>query len=658
VNKDPATFVAYLSPNLQTPEVEPIFDLQLWKEKMAEIPSDQHPTGSNWTSKDGLVYFHKDGQRLLWVPPSLRQLVLRLHHDPPSVGHAGIHRMQYSMRKQVFWGKMKEDIADFCRACKICQQYKSFRHFTPMMSTPVPFNCFEDISMDVVGPVPPSRNGNCYVLAIQDRLSRWIKFAAMPDASAITTVRTFISEWVCTFGTPKRVLTDRGTNFTAKLTQEITRFLGAKSSFTTAYRPQGNGQNERSHRELHGYIGMYLNEAHSDSWDLLLNHAAWVHNTAKHEALNASPYEIVTGMVPRSLKTWDPNYTENFESEIQTMQKVYGVNREKLEQLRLNAREAITQGQARYLTRLNKYAKARTYNIGDLVWVRSHKAATYEEKKWLAKYLGPYSVTKVISPVVIEVAPPDNLEKTNLVHASYLKPYTRARSPEPPPRDTHQPEVESELFSAGNDVNDASTEQVLPVSDPDSTRTPHSTSRQFPFFTFRDDDRPDDSSLVEPDAYNETWDFDMPTDSVPADNTIDETGDQRNDSEIEDEDVEIFSPPRVGTGRAWFQPFTVSTPRPRGAAASEYPPLAAASSPKIMKTFFDKVMRRTSKSDTSTISTDETQGQASPPSTSSTSSVADAVPAHSEPEVRTRAGRVVKPPVRYTDIKTVKKKKK
>jgi transposase InsO family protein len=126
-------------------------------------------------------------------------------------------------------------------------------------------------------------------LCVQDRLSRYLIFAPMHDATAITTTRTFMAYWICQFGIPKRIVTDRGSNFMSALFQELCRFLGVTHSPTTAYRPQGNAENERSHRELHAYIAIYLQTSTKATWDLLLAHAAFVHNSSFHASLPRSP---------------------------------------------------------------------------------------------------------------------------------------------------------------------------------------------------------------------------------------------------------------------------------------------------------------------------------------------------------------------------------
>jgi transposase InsO family protein len=379
-----------------------------------------------WEEKNELLFLKEteDRPRRLWVPPALQKYCLKLFHDPPSVGHSGVDRMKYQMSKAVIWKGMNKDIELYVRTCQVCQQFKIHQHRTPMQSLRIPVNVFEDVSLDVVGPVPYSRSGRRYILVCQDRLSRYITFSAMPDTSAITTARTFLSAWVCTFGAPKRIVTDRGSNFMSVVFKELCEFLGAKSSNTTAYRPQGNSDNERSHRELHSYLSMYLTPSSAASWDLLLKQAEWVHNSSKHESLNCSPFELVTGLSPRIAKGLLPEETdESMPAYREDIQRYYGIRKDELEKLRKQAQQAIAIAQATSLIRSNKHARMPLYRIGDLVLVRKHAYRTYAERKWSKRYDGPYKVIERVSPVVYRVQLVNEPTFTNLVHAVYMRPY-------------------------------------------------------------------------------------------------------------------------------------------------------------------------------------------------------------------------------------------
>ena len=52
------------------------------------------------------------------------------------------------------------------------------------------------------------------------------------------------------FGTPRRLLSDRGREFVGEVWGNLTRSLGIQRLLTSPYHPEGNSINERSHRTM------------------------------------------------------------------------------------------------------------------------------------------------------------------------------------------------------------------------------------------------------------------------------------------------------------------------------------------------------------------------------------------------------------------------
>jgi len=498
----------YLSPSMQETEFIPIWDLEYWKKVIKKEPKLPDTTTDKYLQKDELIYHKIDNQNILWVPPKLRDEVIRAFHEPPSMGHQGVDKTYNVMKQHVYWNNMQKDIRESIQSCEICQKYKAFKHMTPSQRVPIPILPFEEVSMDIVGPVPSSRIGNRYILAIQDRLSRWIVFTPISDQSAETTIRAFLTKWICVYGVPKKVITDRGTNFVSELFKELHNFLGIRPSNTCAYRPQGNGQNERSHQTLHKYLAMYLQPANRSTWDTMLSVASWVHNSTPHRSLNVSPFEVITGLQPRQAQAWLPQEGEKARDLFRQYMNYYGVNRQTLKEIREKAREMIGKAQDDYLERVNRNTKELIYHVGDLVLIRVQDRSTYISRKWSAKYKGPYKVTAIIGPTVVKIK---DMETGNedLIHVVYLRPY-RAKSP--PPDDEQEPkrhyqQIEFEL------------NQNPDVVDPEIYSEPESDVEQMPDLkevtpfeaTENTDDVLSDSEPKFDDIYNLPTDDSWPT---------------------------------------------------------------------------------------------------------------------------------------------------
>ncbi len=406
---------------------------------------------------------------------------MKLFHDPPAAGHIRMVRMVARMKTAVYWKSFFKDVEQYVRSCTKCQQCKQFATRTPMSAKPVPTKCLEEIIMDILGPLPNSSSGNKYVQVIQDRLSRYIAFISMKNQTAETVAPYFLVEWVCKYGAPKKLITDRGTNFMSTVFAQLCKFLGTTHSPTCAYRPQGNAKNERSHQQLHAYIAMYTDEASAENWDLLLHYAVWVHNTTVHTALGKSPFEILTGQSPRNISgILKPDKAEQ---QFESIQQYLGMKQEQLQRLRLEAAAIIKKAQATTIQQRNKFARVPKYEVGDEVWVKLH-ATNLINKKWNKKYDGFYVIKEITSPQVVEVFLKSDPAFVDLVHTTRIRHYIPRSVQEfwdanepffnnPP---TYLPEYSDD--DSDDEVeetkNPSSTEQQAPHPHPSSSSVPSS----------------------------------------------------------------------------------------------------------------------------------------------------------------------------------------
>ena len=171
-----------------------------------------------------------------------------------------------------------------------------------MVLTDTPAAAFEKISMDIMSPLPKTRNGNMYILIIQDLLTKY-SLAIPKQITAVDVANAFINELTCVYGAPKALLTDQSSNFMSALMRAITKKFRISQCKTIAYHSQSNGSIERSHHVLWEYLKQYVDKKRE--WDELLKLAAFSYNTSVHESTKFPPYELVFGRTAR-IPTSDP----------------------------------------------------------------------------------------------------------------------------------------------------------------------------------------------------------------------------------------------------------------------------------------------------------------------------------------------------------------
>jgi hypothetical protein len=101
------------------------------------------------------------------------------------------------------------------------------------------------------------------------------------------------------FGIPKKLITDRDTQFTAKFTKELCRILQVQQNISSTYHPQTDGQSKRSNQWLKQFLRIYTNGA-QDNWSNWLPIAQYTHNAWPNSTTKKSPFELIMGFIPRA----------------------------------------------------------------------------------------------------------------------------------------------------------------------------------------------------------------------------------------------------------------------------------------------------------------------------------------------------------------------
>ncbi|GJW67415.1 reverse transcriptase domain-containing protein [Tanacetum coccineum] len=96
-----------------------------------------------------------------------------------------------------------------------------------------------------MGPFPSS-HGNKYILVAVDYLSKWVEVKALPINDARVVVM-FLKSLFARFGTPRAIISDRGTHFCNDWFAKVMSKYGVTHRLATAYHPQTSGQVEACH---------------------------------------------------------------------------------------------------------------------------------------------------------------------------------------------------------------------------------------------------------------------------------------------------------------------------------------------------------------------------------------------------------------------------
>ncbi|CAF4397126.1 unnamed protein product [Didymodactylos carnosus] len=152
--------------------------------------------------------------------------------------------------------------------------------------------------MDYHGPIiPSSARGHKYIISITDIMSKFVIAKAVRHNSAKTAAEFLQQEVITKYGTPRCILTDNGSHFTAMMFNNLLKSTGATHLYSTSYHPQTNGQIERFNATMDAKIAVLANERKTN-WHEQLPFVTFIYNTSVHATTKHIPFELMYGRKP------------------------------------------------------------------------------------------------------------------------------------------------------------------------------------------------------------------------------------------------------------------------------------------------------------------------------------------------------------------------
>ncbi|QRW25610.1 Transposon Tf2-1 polyprotein [Rhizoctonia solani] len=217
-----------------------------------------------WKIDNGLLYYHD----WIYVPnePEIRRAVLESRHDNPSTEHPGQFRTLDLLSRDYYWSGMKQSVTKYVQVCNscICSKHSNQAPEGLLQNIDLPNKPWEEIMYDLIVGLPTSE-GYDAILTVVDCLSQMVHFIPMhSDATAVDVANLFVSFVWKLHGLPRKTILDQGPQFNAKFLRQVYKCLGIEPHFSTAYRPQVDGQSECLNQFVEIYLCHYINYRQTD----------------------------------------------------------------------------------------------------------------------------------------------------------------------------------------------------------------------------------------------------------------------------------------------------------------------------------------------------------------------------------------------------------
>ena len=222
-------------------------------------------------------------------------------HGGGLMGHFGRDKTFVTLSKNYFWPKMFCEVSCFTNRCSTCRKakYKAQSHGL-YMPLPIPYQPWEDISMDFVLGLPRTQSGKDSVFVVVDQFSKMAHFIPcnkIEDDAHVANL--FCREILRLHVVPKTIISDRDIKFLSYFWKTLCAKLGIKLLFSSAYHLQTDGQTEVTNRMLSTLLCMLIKK-NIKEWEACLPIAEYAYNHARHLTTGKSPIEVVYAFNPLS----------------------------------------------------------------------------------------------------------------------------------------------------------------------------------------------------------------------------------------------------------------------------------------------------------------------------------------------------------------------
>ena len=345
---------------------------------------------------DGIVCKRLDDRDVLVVPRSLREEVMKSHHDLPLAGHPGRERTLARVKHRYFWYGMTPDITEYVQGCPACNINKTPNRYGRCPMTQYHAGSpMERVHLDFLGPLPKTTRGNQHILMMVDQFTKWVECIPLPSQTAEETARAAVNEFFARFGCPFEIFTDQGRNFESHLFKELCVMLEIHKARTTPFRPSANGQVERYNRTLMQAVRCYVGKT-QNKWDEYLPQIAGALRSTVNSSTGYTPNRMMLGREvnqPADLLYPVPDPTPEVE-----VHEYLSNLRKETSRAHEVARSTLRSTQLRLKRNYDLRSYTRRYKQGDLVYILDTARIKGKCKKLSSPWKGPGVVVEKLSP--------------------------------------------------------------------------------------------------------------------------------------------------------------------------------------------------------------------------------------------------------------------
>jgi hypothetical protein len=246
-----------------------------------------------------------------------------------------------------------------------------------------------------------TQSGYDSIWVIADWLTKVAHFIPLKTTYSGPQLAELYMSWIVYLhGALKKIVSDRGTQFTLKFWERLYEILDTQLRFSSTYHPQTDGQTERVNQILEDMLRACALQ-YGRSWDKSLSYVEFSYNNSYQESLNMVPFEMLYGRRCRTPLFW----SETGERKIFRPD----ILQEAEKQVRM-VRENMRVVQSRQKSYADHRRRELSFEVRDFVYLKvSPMRGLRRFKVWgklTPRFIGPFKITEKRGEVAYQLELP------------------------------------------------------------------------------------------------------------------------------------------------------------------------------------------------------------------------------------------------------------
>jgi hypothetical protein len=231
------------------------------------------------------------------------------------------------------------------------------------------------------------------MLVATDYFTNWTEAIPLKNMTHRKVIEFITEHIIHRFGIPQTLTMDHGSSFISKEVRDFTESYKIKILNSSPYYAQANGEAEFSNKILIKLTKKKIEE-NPRRWHEVLSEALWAHHISRHGAAKGTPFELVYGqeaVLPVEVNLDAYRLAKQNDLSAVDYYDLMMDNIDEVSDMRMQALKEIEKDKLRVARAYNKKVRAKSFQVGELVWKTILPLGTKSNKfgKWSPSWEGP-----------------------------------------------------------------------------------------------------------------------------------------------------------------------------------------------------------------------------------------------------------------------------